>query len=88
MVYRTERGKFPPQGRMNQIRAAKQHEVGRSRVCKPPAKLYRKRVGITEEEKKDILDVVKAYHEQMQMIFNFLAHSGKQLSSLTVTVTN
>lgn len=86
MVYRTEHRKFPPRGRMNQIRAAKQHE-GRSRVCKPPAKPYRKPIGITEEEKKEILDAVKGYREQVQMIVEFLAHSGKQLSSLTVSIT-
>ena len=88
MVYRNEPGKFPPQRIMNQFRASMRREVGRSRVCKPPAKQYRKPIGKNEEQKTVILDVEKDYRE-MEKVFNFILKvaAGKHLSSLTVTVT-
>ena len=87
MVYRNETRKFPPQWRMNQVRASKHHEVGRPRVRKSPAKLYRKPIGITEEQKTIIREVEKDYREQLQELFDFLLVESKQISSLTITVT-
>ena len=91
MVYRNESRKFPPQGRMNQVRAAQQRKGTRLRVPTPIAHTYKdmfksvKTRGTSSEDEKEIDEVVKYYNELMKIV-KFLAQEQEHLSSLTVTI--
>lgn len=91
MVYRNESRKFPPQGRMNQVRAAQQHKGTRLRVPTPIAHTYKdtlksvKTRGTSSEDEKEIDEAVKYFNNLMKIV-KFFAQEREHLSSLTVTI--